>query len=317
MLHSFLTRLISHKRFPLFAPFIGLATLTVIAFLFWGFAADRLAHQVTRSGITWQHMERHGFPARISLTFDKLHWRDGNRLWQNQQASLTTMPFNARHAIIDFHGRHDLRLGDSQFELTHQGHLMSVVGGENGLLRASSEVQSPVLTGLWDGQSISAKSDAMSVHMRSRADRHELAVAFTNIISTKTEKPIDRLEVTGSAPARFVTHGPAIGQMLTLDRLTWTQDGVTIIARGRVKLRAEGRIDGTVDVDIVNLGSFIDMLIETGFAKPAQRQKLLFFGGLGAALGGDTQDRLSVPLTFKQGRIRLGPVDLGAAPVWQ
>jgi hypothetical protein len=102
-----------------------------------------------------------------------------------------------------------------------------------------------------------------------------------------------------------------------LTRATLQRDALSLIAKGRVKLRANGYMDGTLDLDIVNLAAFADALVEFGLIDRRDRRKLLLFGGLGAALGGDTNDRLSLPLQFKDKRVYLGGVKLGRAPRWK
>ena len=63
-----------------------------------------------------------------------------------------------------------------------------------------------------------------------------------------------------------------------------------------------GYLDGSLDLDVVNL-AFADALVEFGLINKRDKRKLLLLGGLGAALGGDTQDRLSLPLRFQNGFI--------------
>ena len=82
-------------------------------------------------------------------------------------------------------------------------------------------------------------------------------------------------------------------------------------------MRANGYLDGSLDLDIVNLNAFADALVEFGLINKRDKRNLLLLGGLGAALGGDTQDRLSLPLRFQNKRLYLGRLELGAAPKWQ
>jgi hypothetical protein len=116
---------------------------------------------------------------------------------------------------------------------------------------------------------------------------------------------------------QMLARGLAAGDVVGLDRLTLARKGLTVIAKGRVKLRADGYLDGSLDLDVVNLKAFADALVEFGLINKRDKRKLLLLGGLGAALGGDTQDRLSLPLRFQNKRLYLGRLELGAAPKWQ
>ena len=201
--------------------------------------------------------------------------------------------------------------------LAHQGNLMSVVGDEDGPLRISFEAKRPTANGVWQDRRITAKAEQLTAHMRRQETRHQISARIEKLTVDNAHAPLERLDIAFTAPVGFFETGPAIGQLLVLDRMTVSQAGVSLIARGRLKLRPAGRLDGTLDLDIVNLAGFVDRMVALGLVAPHEKRNLLLLGGLGAALGGDTQDRLSVPLTFAQGRIRLGPIDIGAAPSWQ
>lgn len=321
-----LDKILSHKRFALFAPFIGLLALTLLALLFWAIAAGRIADQMAAQGVSWQQIDRHGFPARITLALEKPRWRSGgsdNLLWTGDALSLTTMPFNGKHAIVDFIGPHRLSGERSHIELAHNGNLMSLVGDEAGLLRGSFEAIEPVISGVWAGQNFAAQGEILGLHMRRNGQRQDVALVIKQMQRETTSsddllpETLSRFDLAGSVPTGFFKQGPNSGDLLVLDRLTATADTVTVIARGRVKLRQTGLMDGTLDLDIVNFEGFIDRLIETGMVRAQQRQRLLLLASLGAALGGDTQDRLSVPLSFSRGRTMLGPLDIGPAPLWK
>ncbi len=317
-----LKHILSHKRFSLFAPFIGLAVLTLVAFVFWHMAATRIAERIEAAGMSWQKIERQGFPARITLDVTAPRWRRDAKLWHSDGLSITTMPFQSGHAIIDFTAAHHIETDSGKLRLAHQGNLMSLVADSAGLLRVSFEAQAPEISGIWQSRQIEARADSLGLHTRrdtSKPDsnRHDVALVLKNLTSADSNRILSHFDLAGSAPTDFFTDGPKTGQLLILDRLTAQSDGVTLIARGRVKLRQDGRLDGTLDLDIVNLSGFIDALVAAGRIDPRNRQKFLLLGGLGAALGGDTQDRLSLPLSLIDGRMRLGPLDLGAAPTWR
>ena len=81
-------KILSHKRFALFAPFIALAALTLMAFALWIVAAGRIADELSANGFSWQKLTREGFPARISLYMDAPRWHGDDVDWQNQELSM-------------------------------------------------------------------------------------------------------------------------------------------------------------------------------------------------------------------------------------
>ena len=317
-------RLFASKRFALFAPFIALSVMALIGLGLWVLVAGRIGDELSARGLSWQSLAREGFPARISLTMEKPQWRGPdaatNLVWQNSGLSLTVLPFQGGHAIIDFRGAHEITGDGGRMRLAHQGNLMSAVVDGDGLNRASFEAAAPNMAAQWLGQNIGARAADMALHTR-RGDknRYDIALVFRDItlMQDGASLSLSRLDATASVPAALMDRPVQAGDVIMLTRATIQRDALSLVAKGRVKLRANGYMDGTLDIDIVNLEAFADALAEFDLIDRRDRQKLLLFGGLGAALGGDTTDRLSLPLQFKNKRVYLGGVKLGRAPRWK
>lgn len=317
--------LLSHPRFWLFAPFIGLSALCLLAFGFWHMAVNTVSDELAASGLSWQKIDKGGFPARIGLELTAPQWRDKNRLWQNQGLSITLMPFQSGHAIVDFKGAHEVQSDTRRWRLAHQGNLASLVSDGDGLLRGSFEVDAPRLTGgSKTAPPLSFRADKMGLHGR-RSDKpahYDVVLVVKQMRLPEAwgrgaQETIARFDMLSTVPTAFLQNGAAAGQKLTLDRLTVERGALTLIARGTVKLAADGFVRGRLDLEALKLDALLDLLQEFQLIAPRDRAKWLFLGGLGAALGGNPQDRLALPLVFKDGRTRLGPLDLGAAPRWQ
>ena len=297
----------------------------MVAFALWIFVAGRIADDLSANGLTWQNLTRAGFPARISLYMDAPRWHGDDVDWQNQGLSMTLMPFKGGHAIIDFLGPHFLKIGGRDMQLAHQGNLMSVVVDGDGVNRASFEADKADLRAARAGFDWRMQATRLGVHMRRRDDaRHDIAlVAKQPVLAQNIEAigggslRLSRLEAMANVSEQMLARGLAAGDVVGLDRLTLARKGLTVIAKGRVKLRANGYLDGSLDLDVVNLKAFADALVEFGLINKRDKRKLLLLGGLGAALGGDTQDRLSLPLRFQNKRLYLGRLELGSAPKWQ
>ena len=297
----------------------------MVAFALWIFVAGRIADDLSANGLTWQNLTRAGFPARISLYMDAPRWQGDDVDWQNQGLSMTLMPFKGGHAIIDFLGPHFLKIGGRDMQLAHQGNLMSVVVDGDGVNRASFEADKADLRAARAGFDWRMQATRLGVHMRRRDDaRHDIAlVAKQPVLAQNIEAigggslRLSRLEAMANVSEQMLARGLAAGDVVGLDRLTLARKGLTVIAKGRVKLRANGYLDGSFDLDVVNLKAFADALVEFGLINKRDKRKLLLLGGLGAALGGDTQDRLSLPLRFQNKRLYLGRLELGSAPKWQ
>jgi hypothetical protein len=160
----------------------------------------------------------------------------------------------------------------------------------------------------------------MALHTR-RGDKNRYDIALVSnhitLMQDDASLSLSRLDATASVPAALMDRPLQAGDLIMLTRATMQRDALSLVAKGRVKLRANGYMDGTLDLDIVNLEAFADALVEFDLIDRRDRLELLLFGGLGAALGGDTTDRLSLPLQFKNKRVYLGGVKLGRAPRWK
>lgn len=312
-------KLLDHPRFWLFAPFIGLLGLTLIALGFWHMASDRITDRLAAQGLSWQRLTPQGFPARITLDVDAPRLRRDDRLWQNQAMRLTFMPFNHRHAVVDFTGPHRLETPQGELQLAHQGNLMSLVTDGQGLQRGSFEAQQPVLNGRWQNRPLTLQAKQMGMHMRRGAapGRVDAALVLKDLQTVPQGTQIERFDMLTDIPESWLQAAPQAQDRIKLLRLTVERAGLTLVVRGSVKLAASGFLDGQLDVDVLNQAALLDTLQDFGWLAPQQRRQAAFLFGLGAAFGGDTQDRLSVPISLKDGRVFLGPLDVAAAPRWQ
>ena len=319
---------LASRRLALFAPFIALGVLALIAFAAWHFIVDRISTELAAQGMRWQSLEREGFPARISLYLEEPRWQgtgeQAGLAWQNERLSLTVMPFKGGHAIMDFRGAHELTGPKGQLRLAHQGNLMSAVIDANGLNRASFDAKAPYINARWNGLDMSARAANLELHMRRAASERKSeridAALITRQVSVTVENnrlALARVDISASLPAAIMERPLAAGDVIMLERAIAQRNGLSLVAKGRLKLRGTGYIDGSLDLDIVNINAFADALVEFGLIARRDKQKLLLLGGLGAALGGDTTDRLSLPLQFKNKRSYLGGVKLGRAPRWR
>ena len=114
------------------------------------------------------------------------------------------------------------------------------------------------------------------------------------------DRPLDRLALADPARLRTLRL-----QSLVLD---WGRLGLR--AAGDLDIDAGGVPDGQIDLEIADWRAVLAFAEETGLLAPGMstglsRGLVLFSGG---------QDSLSLPLTFTDGRMALGPVPLGPAP---
>ena len=312
----------SQPRFWLFAPFLGLAVLTLIYFGIWQFIGGQIRDGLIDNGVAWEHQSTSGFPARLSLDIDKMTWQGEGMSWANDKVSMTVMPFNDDHAILDFAGPHHLTYSGQPMRLAHQGHMVSLVGDLDGLLRLSMDAKQPQLTTKISNRPVKLHAEGIDIQMRRQADdtaRFDAALSSTNLIYNERTK-IGRLNALVNFDLKLLTEADPdalIGQRISIEKLNLQRDKLTLAGRGRLRLGASGFFNGSLDLNFVNLEALVETLEEFGLSERRDRKKLLFIAGLSTAFNGGTQDRINLALEFRKGKAYLGDIKLGDAPRWR
>lgn len=318
-----LYELLNHKRFWLFAPFVGLLALVLLTYGLWNIAATRISDQLASQGLSWQSLDRQGYPARITLDMQAPRLRRDGFLWQNSRTTATLMPFNHRHAVFDFRGAHYFEglqneTGKNKASLAHDGNLMSLVHDADGIVRGSFEAQAPRLSGQWNNTPFDMQAQVLGVHLQRQDDTRRLNAALVlKQLRLANNQAIARFDVLSEIPRRWIQNAPQANDRIKLQRVTIERGALTVIARGSLKLATDGFLEGKLDMDFLSQTALLDALEEFGLLEKSQRRRAAFLFGLGAALGGDTQDRLSVPLVLRNGRVLLGPLNVAQAPRWR
>jgi len=312
----------SHPRFWLFAPFIILAFLTLTYLAIWQFLIGQIRNGMADNGVTWQEIHASGFPARLTLDLQKPSWQGEGISWQSDDMSVTLMPFNQEHAIVDFTAAHNIVYGEQAFQLAHKGHMASLVADFSGLVRSSMDIQMPRLRGQIGDQSANITAANIDLQMRRQATdaaRYDVSVTTQDLIYND-HQTIGRLTAMFDFALNLLTAShidELIGERIVIDKLNLTRQKLTLAGRGTLVLAANGFVEGKLDLNFINLNAFVDALEEFGLSKPRDRRKILFLGGLGTALAGGTQDRINLPLHFRKGRTYFGDIKLAGAPRWR
>lgn len=118
------------------------------------------------------------------------------------------------------------------------------------------------------------------------------------------DRPWDRASVENDNP---VLEGVEVRDM----SLTWGE--LDLRGRGTLAVDAEGFAEGRIDVRARNWEEMLTVAERSGALNPTLAGALRSGLGLLARLSGD-RSSLDVPLDFKDGVARLGPIPIGAAP---
>ncbi len=120
------------------------------------------------------------------------------------------------------------------------------------------------------------------------------------------DAPWDRIAIEEGAPEVTAIN-------LTRMTLGWGQLGLA--ASGDLDVTKSGEINGTLTLKIKNWRQVLDLFVTSGAFD--QRTARTIANGLTLLTQGSAEpDSLSIPLTLKAGKMSLGPIPLGPAPIF-
>ena len=311
--------MLKRLRIWLFAPFIALFALGVGFFFLWSYAGDEIETRLGAENITWKNVVRAGFPARMTMDFTEMGWQGEKLGWSVPALRFTIMPFETDHAVVDFSSPHGISTNFAKIRLAHSGNLASLVLDKQGLLRASFTLTKPQMRVTTRNETITLTGDDVALHIRRKPDnaaRADIALR-TGRIGGDERLGVSRSELDINTPQSWLTGTPAAGDIVGVDKFIIVRDALTFRGSGRLKLAANGFVDGKLDMDVVNLVALFDILEDAGLTRRRDRGRLMLLAQLSSAFSGKSRDRLQVPLRFRQARSFIGPLDLGPAPRWR
>ena len=116
----------------------------------------------------------------------------------------------------------------------------------------------------------------------------------------------DRPAIEGEAPEL---------RAMTISDMRFTWGTLDLSGSGTLGVDARGFAEGKLDLTANNWRGMLDVAESSGAISPGLAGTLRAGLGLYATLTGSRGDSLKLPLDFKDGEARLGPVPIGAAPM--
>jgi len=278
-----------------------------------------------------------GFPYRVDTTVRALELAnpEAGWAWSVPEFQFLTLAYKPNHLIAIWPPEQSFSTPLGATRILSQTMRGSVVVEPNSRLaleRAAIELVGVTLKG--DGWDIGLGDALLAARRTGRDEPQSFAydISFSAKTMTVPEAWTGRLARAGKLEpviegARFeavaVFDGPwdriAIEaaqpnlKRLAISDMSFSWGKLELRGRGELGVDARGYAEGRIDLRARKWRDMLDLAESTGDLAPGLIAALR--GGLGiiAQLGG-TRDTLEVPLEFNGGKIRLGPLPIGAAP---
>ena len=128
--------------------------------------------------------------------------------------------------------------------------------------------------------------------------------AFAVDLNITFDRPLDRTASRENRPQP---------RKLDLHRIDIAWGDLSILASGQLNIDATGVPTGSIKVDATNWRLLVDLATNSGALPTQQRPQVEIMMGALSNLGGNPSD-LNLTVSFKDGQMALGPINLGPAP---
>jgi hypothetical protein len=312
-------------------------------------AAEQWFADQTRAGMVAENtsLKVAGFPNRFDLTVEGIHLADPQSGfgWQAPFAQIFAMTWKPWHIIAALPPEQVISTPDEEITLKAEGLMASLrarptpdlplaavivesgpftatstTGWTVGALRALASIKS--VTQVAAKADVDAVMDDANTYIMS-LDIEELApdpTAMERIVAEAGLPPvIDAIRLLGSvqltAPLdRHMGDSAVTPVFLNLDSLLVIWGELEVTASGKVAPDAAGFAAGRIEFEVTNWQKLVPAMVATGAIKPEISKTVENMLGAMAKETGDP-DVLKLPLILNEGRMSLGPLPLGPAPM--
>ena len=318
----------------------GLLWVTVILASLWGgwWVVGSRGVKAAAAGWLAEHgryedLSVAGFPNRFDLTVTGVEVTDpaSGIGWRAPFAQVFAMTWKPWHLIAALPGGQVFSLPGGPVTLDGtgmMGSLLMVPGGDMALSEAVVQGEALALSPGFGAVTGAAKAVASIRADDSRTHGYRLGASLQSVTvspdwaaaaglpATVEEVFFDaNLGLSAAIDRRMAATPPVPTRLeLTAARVRW--GALKLSAKGGLQADAAGFAEGQIDIRVENWRMLPPVLVAAGIIAEGFAPALTRALEVMAEQGG-TPDVLTLPLTAKGGRMSLGPLPLGAAPIWQ
>lgn len=319
-----------------------IAAVVVLAVLWsswWLYASMRLkgdteAWFAARRAEGWearyQTLRVGGFPNRLDVRLTEIVLADPRTevIWEAPFFQILSLSYKRGHDILIWPDRQVLTTPAGRHEITGEGLRASIVTDANGaILRSNVEAQTLNIAGPRQSLALAGVTAALQkVETRARQYRIGLnAASMAGRISALPTVATDRRDgLTLQAEVAFdrpwtqdtIARPRPQPEQIALRLAEYREAGLEIKLAGALDIDGVGRASGGLTLKAVNWREILAQAEAAGRLGPGLAQTLEQGLTVVAGLSGN-RNTLDLPLEFDAGRVSLGPVPLGKAPLFR
>ena len=284
--------------------------------------------------LSWAEAEVHGYPNRFDTTLDGVRIADsaGRWTWEAPFFQIMALSYRPHHVIAVWPETQRLIVPGQALTLTSERMRGSAVfepETDLTLNRAQLVVEAPRVTSDLDwtvsadrallaARPAMGQDDARIRDVALEIDALSLPPQVTALLGgadlpRRVETLSVDMQITFDQPwTRHSLQGPTPqAQRIALRDASLDWGEVEITGTGDIEIRDDGRPEGELDLSAKGWRKLLDIATQAGLLPAEQARTIASAAGFFAG-GSET---LSLPLSFRDGRMFLGPVPLGPAPV--
>ncbi|WP_394153510.1 DUF2125 domain-containing protein [Loktanella salsilacus] len=275
--------------------------------------------------IETESLKTGGFPSRFDVTARNLSVTspDGGLTWQTPWVQTAALSYRPNKVIATFAPQHTLKIGHQSLAVTSDSLRANVDVAANTVLSFDSMTAEGQHLTLTSDTGWSVQTARTLVALRKLAPQANTYETYINLTDAAIQ-PALQIYPTGSAQVvmdatltldrpidrmAFMPARPLItNAMLNSIEATWGD--IRLTGSGSVTVDTAGRPTGRIDLKAQGWLTAVDLLANLGVIAPGSVQTIKTFVGMLA-----TDGTVTLPLTFANGAMALGPVPLGPAPI--
>lgn len=272
-----------------------------------------------------------GFPSRFDTSLTDLHLESPDRtmVWDAPFVQALSLSYKPNEVILALPDQQTLTRDGVPFDITSTGLLASLALAPTpalGLVNLTAETGPLTMTGP-DSVFFSVTKGLAALRLANPApnqydayldlDGFTLPDNLRRILDPARKLPADFAQITVDSSVifdnpldRFAPKSHPRPTQITLNGMTATWGALQLRGKGKIMVDGSGVPTGRITISAQNWRGMISLavnagLLDQGVANTAQNMGTLLSGG---------SAELSVPITFQNGLMSLGPLPIGPAP---